>query len=177
VADEAIDGEEAHPVLVVTHHRKCFDRAIDDFTAVGWSKRDDFDLADGAWDVSGQKILCTGCVAGLDDVAPVVGAAARGAAVVVWSEPSCPAYASLVTDLSKIGQLRVLHGEAGGEALPEEERQLLMLLAEGLTVREAAQRCSLSVRSAERRLSSARRRLGVGTTTEAVSTVLRVDDA
>jgi DNA-binding NarL/FixJ family response regulator len=164
-------------VLVVAHQRTCFDRAIEDLVAVGWSKREGYDLTDEAWDVSGRRILCIGRVASLDEVSAVVGAAARGAGLVVWCEPACAAYACLVTDLSKVGQLRVLHGNAGGQELHEEERRLLLLLAEGLTVREAAHRCSLSVRSAERRLSSARRRLGVGTTAEAVSKVLRVDGA
>ena len=53
-------------------------------------------------------------------------------------------------------------------ALTADQRSLLMLLAEGLSVAEAAQRMFLSLRTAERRLSAARKALGVATTAEAI---------
>jgi DNA-binding CsgD family transcriptional regulator len=160
-------------VLVVAHHQTCFAQAVEDFTAVGWRTRPGYVLDEEPWDGTDAGILCTGQVVEELDVPAVVEAAVRGAGIVALAEPSCPAYLRLVGDLSKIGHVRVLHGQAGGEELPQDERQLLLLLAEGLTVREAALRCAMSVRSAERRLSSARQRLGVRTTAQAVTTVLR----
>jgi DNA-binding NarL/FixJ family response regulator len=52
--------------------------------------------------------------------------------------------------------------------LDEEQRQLLQLLADGLSLAEAAAFLHLSRRTAERRLTEARGALGVTTTAEAV---------
>ena len=57
-------------------------------------------------------------------------------------------------------------GPAAG--LDEDQVRLLRLLAEGLSVPEAAKACLLSQRTAERRLSAARRVLGVASTAEAL---------
>jgi DNA-binding NarL/FixJ family response regulator len=52
--------------------------------------------------------------------------------------------------------------------LDAEQDQLLSLLGQGLTVREAARRLHLSRRTAERRLADARAALGAATNAEAV---------
>ncbi len=66
--------------------------------------------------------------------------------------------------VSTVEQAGVLSGE---------QRELLRLVAAGLPLGEAARRLNLSRRTADRRLSAARRALGVGTTTEAVLAVVR----
>jgi DNA-binding CsgD family transcriptional regulator len=53
-------------------------------------------------------------------------------------------------------------------SLDEDQRQLLQLLCEGLSLAEAAERLHLSQRTAERRLAEARAALGAATTAEAV---------
>jgi DNA-binding NarL/FixJ family response regulator len=53
-------------------------------------------------------------------------------------------------------------------ALDEEQQQLLLLLGQGLSVREAAKRLHLSRRTAERRLAEARAALSAATNAEAV---------
>lgn len=60
-------------------------------------------------------------------------------------------------------------GEEGLEVLTDEQRRLLELLGEGLSVTEAAKRIHLSERTAERRLAEARARLGAATNAQAVS--------
>jgi DNA-binding NarL/FixJ family response regulator len=74
--------------------------------------------------------------------------------------------------LSAPSDARAVTGNAnsgdGERVLDEEQQQLLSLLAEGLTVREAATRLHLSRRTAERRLAEARAALGAATNAEAV---------
>jgi DNA-binding NarL/FixJ family response regulator len=58
--------------------------------------------------------------------------------------------------------------------LDEQHRLLLAALADGLSVVAAAERLCISRRTAERRLSEARRVLGVSTTAEAVAAAIPV---
>jgi len=61
-----------------------------------------------------------------------------------------------------------------GVVLDEQPRLLLAALAGGLSVAAAAERLRISRRTAERRLSEARRVLGVSTTAEAVAAAVPV---
>lgn len=66
---------------------------------------------------------------------------------------------------------RLVRGEPprAGTQLPRDEAELLHLLARGRSVRAAAEELRLSRRTATRRLTSARERLGVTTNAEAVA--------
>jgi len=61
-----------------------------------------------------------------------------------------------------------------GVVLGEQHRLLLAAVAGGLSVAAAAERLCISRRTAERRLSEARRLLGVSTTAEAVAAAVPV---
>jgi len=63
----------------------------------------------------------------------------------------------------------VAEGTTANVALGDEHRRLLAALAAGESVAAAAERMSISRRTAERRLSEARTLLGVCTTAEAVA--------
>jgi DNA-binding CsgD family transcriptional regulator len=64
--------------------------------------------------------------------------------------------------------------ELSDDPLRFDQRRLLELLAQGMTVGEAARRVFVSRRTADRRLAEARIALGVRTTTEAVARLLRL---
>jgi len=76
----------------------------------------------------------------------------------------------LYDDLRSLGRLEILTEpvEDVAATLTVEERELLGLLAEGLTLGQAAATVHVSRRTADRLLASARRRLGVATTAEAL---------
>ena len=84
---------------------------------------------------------------------------------------------ALYDDLRRITQVEIRTStpvDAGpGVQLTDVESQLLALLADGWTLREAAETLHLSPRSSDRRLASARRKLGAATTTAAIAAFRR----
>ena len=82
----------------------------------------------------------------------------------------------LYDDLRRLGPVEIRTApipESEPPLLAGDEAALLALLAGGRTLREAAADLHLSLRTADRRLASARARLRVSTTAEAVSAVAR----
>lgn len=81
----------------------------------------------------------------------------------------------LYDDLRRITRVEVRttpRVDAGLSAiLTDEERHLLRLLAAGKTLQEAATELHLSPRTGDRRLASARSKLGAATTTAAIAAV------
>ena len=78
----------------------------------------------------------------------------------------------LYDDLRHVGAVSVRTAAAGlgaAAALDEEARAILELIAQGMTVPEAAAALHLSLRTANRRLAAARKALGVTTTIEAIA--------
>ncbi len=69
----------------------------------GWRTRDGFALAEAAWDVTAQRLVLYGRVADLDTAELAVQAAARGAGVVVITDPGGEVGRGLIADLSRIG--------------------------------------------------------------------------
>ena len=121
-----------------------------------------FDLDDDPWSVTG--VVCVGQV--LDDTshAGALDAALRGADVV--ADVVEARRAAFVDDVTRSGL--VLWNGAESADQPE-WAPLLDALAGGVPIAEAARRCHLSVRSAHRRLATARQELGVATTAAAVA--------
>ena len=73
-------------------------------------------------------------------------------------------------DLRRIGPVdQVLLGPDPLAALDDDQRALLEALATGSSIGEAAAALHLSTRTAERRLATARKALGVRTTAEAIA--------
>jgi DNA-binding NarL/FixJ family response regulator len=75
----------------------------------------------------------------------------------------------LLEDLRRLGVVE--HRRSNG--LDAQQRRILTLLGEGLSVREAAAQLFISPRTADRRLAAARAALGLGTNYEAVVAVAR----
>jgi DNA-binding CsgD family transcriptional regulator/tetratricopeptide (TPR) repeat protein len=108
------------------------------------------------------------------DVAQAVEVAASGHQVVAISPVAGDVINILAAELRRLGPIRLVRApedlparDEGG--LAPEERALLSLLAQGVALGSAATSLHMSRRTADRRLARARRRLGVTTTTEAVS--------
>jgi DNA-binding NarL/FixJ family response regulator len=81
----------------------------------------------------------------------------------------------LVDDLRRLGPVDHRLGQtADPPEVDPEVRQLLGLLAEGHSLRDAAMILGLSRRTADRRLATARRALGTDRTTEAIARAARL---
>lgn len=128
------------------------------------------------WDPGPEpsQAACIGVVADLEQAAAAVFAAVRGANVIVDARAPRHVVDQLCDDLRRLGSVEHwLAEEKDGEVLTAEQRDLVLLLAEGLSLGHAARRLNVSRRTADRRLAAARQALGVSTTTEAVLAVIR----
>ena len=98
--------------------------------------------------------------------------ALRGSDLLVHATAAREVLDRLYEDLRRLAPVEVLTAlqpPAPGEGLDDDGRDLLHLLAQGLTVAEAAEALHLSLRTANRRLAAARAKLGVATTIEAIA--------
>jgi DNA-binding CsgD family transcriptional regulator len=120
-------------------------------------------------------IVSAGVVTNADDAAAALLAAVWGSGLLILATASRDVMVRFVEDLRRIGvvEYRTPGPAAEVQALTHEEHRLLELLYEGGTLGEAAQELHLSRRSADRRLASAREKLGVATTAEAVAAFQR----
>lgn len=115
------------------------------------------------------SVVCAGPVRDAEDAARALLAAVAGAGLVVHAQADRDVIDRLVDDLRRFG--RVDYRTREPDLRPElsaDERRLLDRLAEGKTLGKAAAELHLSRRTADRRLASAREKLGVATTAEAV---------
>jgi len=144
----------------------------------GWRTREGFALPEPAWDVSSRQLVLFGRVADLETAKLAVYAAARGAGVVAICDPRGDVGRALRDDLARIGPLGAEDGEAAEEKsdspITTEQAALLARLADGETIAAAASAEYLSLRTANRRIASARKALGVATTREAVLAYIRL---
>jgi DNA-binding NarL/FixJ family response regulator len=139
----------------------------------GWRVRSGFDLPDEPFDLTDRRWCCAGDVDDDQQATAAVVAAARGTTIVAACRDARRRTA-LVDDLARVGEVTVeLHGEDPLHDLDDDQRGLLVRLAAGDSIPTAAAALFLSTRTAERRVASARRVLGVRTTTEAVALVAR----
>lgn len=124
-----------------------------------------------------RPIVRTGAVATDADAADALLAALDGAGLIVAATAGRATIDRLVDDLRRLG--RVDHRVAAdvarsAPALTREGRAILGLLAEGLSLGEAAEALGLARRTADRRLAEARRALGTERTTEAITHARRL---
>ncbi len=121
------------------------------------------------WHAMGGSAVRAGPVRDEADAAEALLAAVGGAGVVVHAVADREVIDRLVDDLRRLGPVDHRTDEPdAGPGLTVDERLLLDALANGSTLGEAAAELHLSRRTADRRLSAARRKLGVATTAEAV---------
>lgn len=144
----------------------------------GWTAREGFALPEATWDLGAARLLLYGRVSDPDTARLVVLAAARGAGVLAVADPAGELGRAMLADLRRLGPVRtgtVAEPEApvSPAVLLPEQRALLDRLANGETIAAAAAAEYLSLRTANRRIASARTALGVATTREAVLAYLK----
>jgi DNA-binding CsgD family transcriptional regulator len=148
--------EGADPQTVAETAR---DAAAGDATLVtGWRVRAD-----------SPRTVCVGTVADSDDAGRAVLAAVIGADVVVDARADREVIDRLCDDLRRLGTLEHRLGAAAkAPVLTADERALMAHLLGGSSLGETARALHLSRRTADRRLASARAKLGANSTSEAV---------
>lgn len=115
------------------------------------------------------SVVCVGEVVDAAGAAEALLAAVAGAGLVVRARADRAVVDRLVDDLRRLGSVdhRTSEPEPRLE-LTADERRLLDRLADGRTLGRAAAELNLSRRTADRRLASARKKLGAATTAEAI---------
>ena len=129
------------------------------------------------WSLVAADLTCVATVSGPGDAAEAIVAALRGVSLVLFVGHDA-SWAGRVDFLEDLDRLRSIAPDGPSSApaallapMPEigpDQGDILELLAEGLSLPEAAGRLFLSLRTTERRLSAAKRLLGVRSTAEAV---------
>jgi hypothetical protein len=113
-------------------------------------------------------VVCCGEITGLESAEQAVLAAVAGAGLIVRVTATGDVTDQLLDDLRRLGPVdHRLGGDVPG-ALNSDQRALLDLLSNGMTLGTAATALALSRRTADRRLADARRVLGAATTAEAL---------
>jgi DNA-binding CsgD family transcriptional regulator len=143
---------------------------VDDLRSSGYRVRDIAPVPESlAVARSGEVVVIR--VSSVVDAGDAVRLALRGFGLVVVGLADRATLDLLYDDLRRFGRLDVRTTAAPDalQALDAEERAVLACLAEGMTLGEAATSLHLSRRTADRRLSAARRKLGVATTIQALS--------
>ena len=139
------------------------------------------EVRDGGWRVvegwrkrAGTDAVCAGVVANEEDAAAALLAAVSGYGIVADARASRDVIDRLCSDLRTFGRLEHRLERRRRPALTIEQRDLLALLSDGLSLGDAAERLHLSRRTADRRLAAARAALGAATTAEALRAFARV---
>lgn len=126
------------------------------------------------WRAAAPGVVCTGAVGDDRAAEQAVLAALAGAQVVVAATAGRDVIDRMCDDLRRLGPLDHRIDDHGAQpALAAEERALLDRLLAGDSLGEAAAALHLSRRTADRRLASARRALGVTTTAELLAAASR----
>lgn len=152
------------PLIVVEGPDAAVGDAIADVRDQGWT------VVPGWWaPAGGERVVCTGAVASAEDAAAALLAAVGGAGLVVAGRAERDVLDRLCDDLRHLGRLdHRTPSTPRAPRLTAEERALVDLLLEGTTLGEAARHLNVSRRTADRRLASVRKKLGVRTTAEAL---------
>jgi len=113
-------------------------------------------------------VVCCGEITDLESAAQAVLAAVAGAGLIVRVTATRDVTDQLLDDLHRLGPVDHRLGDTAPGALNSDQRALLDLLSNGMTLGTAAATLALSRRTADRRLADARRVLGAATTAEAL---------
>jgi DNA-binding NarL/FixJ family response regulator len=159
------------PLVIVRNSPATVEERVAELAGEGWLVRRSWTLPWATWDADRSRVVCTGEIAGGEDAAAALLAAARGAGVVVDANGDGDLVERFYEDLCRFGPVDYVcppRTTSESSELDEEQRRLLELLGEGLRLGDAARELHISRRTADRRLAAARRALGVRTTAEAV---------
>ncbi len=161
-------GRSMKPPVVLCDEPTELDSTPAVLERAGWHPRRGFALPDAPWDLSDRRWVCMGTVSDEVEAKNALWALVRGCALVVAVVEASPP--TFMEDLTRAGEVHRPDRphSAPSVALGADESALLALLADGLSVGEAASRLYLSLRTAQRRLASARATLGVATNRQAV---------
>ena len=121
-----------------------------------------------------STVVCVGPVPSGAAASAAVLAAVAGSCLVVDASADRDVIDRLCDDLLRLGRLEHRLEPTTRPAVPAAELELLGLLMGGATLGQAARALHLSRRTADRRLAAVRRRLGVGSTSEAVAAAARL---
>lgn len=125
-----------------------------------------FRLSEG-WENAHEGEVRVGEIASAADAAAALLAIVAGAGVVAHARVERDLVDRFCDDLRRFGDVDYRTASSPRRPrLTSEQRRLVDLLADGLTLGEAAQRLNLSRRTADRRLAEARRAFGVETTAQ-----------
>jgi DNA-binding NarL/FixJ family response regulator len=153
-------------VVVVEGSAAAFDDAVRE------AERSDVTIVRSWW--RDPTVVCVGTVASAQDASEALLAVLAGAGVVIDARAEREVVDRLLDDLRHLGEVDYRTGLPDrGPDLSADERGLLELLAAGHTLGEAASALHLSRRTADRRLVSAREKLGAASTAEAIAAVIR----
>lgn len=143
-------------------------------SALEMARRAGWEIASG-WvaPLARERVACTGTIRNADDARRALLAAVSGAGLVVRLSAGRELIDRFLDDLRRLGPVRVISDSpAGGTRLTDGQRAILGLMAEGLTVREAAASLGIARSTAGRRLAAARLALGVETSAAAIAAAL-----
>jgi len=131
----------------------------------------------GARVVSGWQrdpaIVCVGTIRDSGDAAEALLAAVAGAGLVVHADAPRDVIDRFVDDLRRLGPAEHQTADPPPLNLTADERRLLDALVDGRTLGQAAAALHLSRRTADRRLRSAKSKLGAGNSAEALVAYVR----
>ncbi len=158
-------------MVVVEGSALSVDRVLAELQTAGWTIERSWRPARS----TNERTVLFGEVAHQADAEAVLLAAVDGFGVVVASRGERTLIDRLIDDLRRLGPVDHRTREPKPEEIgPADARAMLGLLAEGHSLGEAASIMGLSRRTADRRLSAARRALGVERTTEAIAKAKRL---
>jgi DNA-binding CsgD family transcriptional regulator len=166
--DRSHTGLAARPLIVVEGPIEAFDHAIREVSEAGWP------IGSGFTDGPPGRSIHAGSVATESDAAQALLLALGGSGLIIRA--ACPRVVidRLIDDLRRLGPVDHRIGQPVlAASLAPEARAILGLLAEGHSLGVSADILGLSRRTADRRLSEARRILGVERTTEAIAAARR----
>jgi len=121
-----------------------------------------------------DRIVCRGWIRTSDGARRALLAAVSGAGLIVGISADRETVDRFLDDLRRLGPVEHIPVATESIRLEADQRALLELLAEGLTLREAAAELGMPRRSADRRLAAARRVLGVDSTAGAVVAAISI---
>ncbi len=152
------------PPLIVLDDQRALPALRAKLEREGWHVQAGWTLPSEPWDVTERRLVCSGRVEAQSDQQAALLAGARGTGLIVIA-PSQEA-SLFIEDLQRLGRVERRGSQAAPGSLDAETLDLLSALADGRSVADAARDCLMSLRTAHRRLGSARTSLGVGSNSE-----------